>query len=68
MSDVTHVSPAGAPVLDCDSDEVCELVACEICLREIPASAFASDEVADYVQHFFGLECLEIWRRRVGKV
>ncbi len=67
MSDIVHVSPAGAPVLDCSADEVCELIACEICLQEIPASAAQSEEAADYVHYFCGLECLEIWRRRLSR-
>ncbi len=65
MTETAHISPGGAPVLDCGADEICELIACEICLREIPSSAMQSEEVADYVQYFCGLECLEIWRTRL---
>lgn len=67
MKDIVHVSPAGGRVLDCAADDACEPVACEICLQELPESVLTSDEAADYVQYFFGLECLELWRRRAGK-
>ena len=66
MRDIFHVSPAGAPVVDCDADEICESIACEICLQEIPASVAQSEEAADYVHYFCGLECLEIWRKRLS--
>lgn len=39
-------------------------IACEVCLKEIPASEASSDEASDYVAHFCGLECHEIWRRQ----
>lgn len=38
------------------------LLACEVCLKEIPASGAMSDEAKDYVSHFCGLECYEIWK------
>ena len=37
-------------------------VECQICLAEIPASSAKSEESADYVAHFCGLECYEKWR------
>ena len=38
-----------------------ELVACEICLTEIPISEAKNDEVNEYVRHFCGLECYGKW-------
>lgn len=40
------------------------LVACEVCLREIPASEASSCEASDYVVHFCGLDCYEKWRKQ----
>ena len=40
------------------------LVACKVCLREIPVSEASSREASDYVVHFCGLECYEIWRQQ----
>jgi len=56
--------PDGAKILPCDDDEVCEVVSCELCLSEVPASAVATMEVEDYVHHFCGLECLEKWHQQ----
>ena len=39
-----------------------EMVACDICLKEIPVSEARSCEATDYVIHFCGLECYEKWR------
>ena len=36
-------------------------VPCEECLTEIPLSAAAVFEVADYVHYFCGLECYATW-------
>lgn len=41
-----------------------EVIACEVCLREIPTSVAKSAEGPDYVHHFCGLECLGQWRGR----
>ncbi|MEW6313568.1 MAG: DUF3330 domain-containing protein [Pseudomonadota bacterium] len=38
------------------------MVACEVCLTEIPGSAARSVEASDYVHHFCGLDCLERWQ------
>lgn len=43
-----------------------DLVACEICLKELPPHDSHSAEEDDYVQHFCGLECYELWRQ--GKI
>lgn len=37
-------------------------VSCEACLKEIPVSEAKSEEAADYVIFFCGLECYELWR------
>lgn len=39
-------------------------VACQVCLKEIPASEAKSSEAQDYVIYFCGLECYDEWRRR----
>lgn len=44
------------------STENRELVECEICLKEIPASEAKNEEASDYVLHFCGLECFDKWR------
>lgn len=41
-----------------------ELIACEVCLKEVPASDAESAETADYVAHFCGLECYEQWHKQ----
>lgn len=40
------------------------LVACEICLKEVPPNDAANPETDDYVAHFCGLECYEIWKNQ----
>ena len=37
-------------------------VACEVCLNEIPASEAQHAEAGDYVMHFCGLGCYQVWR------
>lgn len=37
-------------------------VACEICMREIPASVAHSHEGTDYVLYFCGNDCFDVWR------
>lgn len=44
------------------STENRELVECEICLKEIPASEAKNEEASDYVLHFCGLECFDKWK------
>lgn len=39
-------------------------IACEICLREVPLSEAENPEAEDYVAHFWGLECFEIWKNQ----
>lgn len=40
-----------------------ELVACEVCLKEVPKSEATVPEAADYVAYFCGLDCYEKWQR-----
>ena len=48
-----------------DRDKVSEppRVPCAVCMREVPRSEASSAEGAEYVLHFFGLECYDLWRR-----
>ena len=39
-----------------------ELISCEICFSEVPVSEANNDEGADYVMHYFGLECYSKWK------
>lgn len=36
-------------------------IACEICMREIPASEAINAEAEEYVVHFCGLDCYRAW-------
>ncbi len=44
-----------------------EQVACEVCLKEIPASAATCDEVDEYVRYFCGWECYATWKEKGGE-
>lgn len=44
-----------------------ELLQCDVCLTEIPASVSQTLEGPDYVHHFCGLDCLEKWREKAEK-
>ena len=44
-----------------------ELIACEICLKEIPISGAKSEEASEYVAHYCGLECYAIWKEQQEK-
>ena len=39
-----------------------EIVACDVCFKEIPISEIKSDEASDYVHHYCGLECFAQWQ------
>lgn len=39
-----------------------DLIACEICLTEIPGTVSGNAEADEYVVHYCGLECYELWR------
>lgn len=40
------------------------LVECEVCLKEIPESAVFTPEGAEYVGHFCGIECYQVFLRQ----
>ncbi len=61
MMNLTH---EGAQVATCANDKACEVVQCEVCMTEVPASVSQSVEGIDYVHHFCGLECLGLWRAK----
>ncbi|MDR4517307.1 MAG: DUF3330 domain-containing protein [Nitrosomonas sp.] len=44
-----------------------ETVACEVCLKEIPASEAKSGEGSDYVLHYCSLECFAKWEAQNEK-
>lgn len=44
-----------------------ELVSCEICLKEVPVSEAKNEEGADYVMHYFGLECYSQWKQQTDE-
>ena len=41
-----------------------EKVACDVCLKEIPASEAKSAEAVDYMHYFCGLECYAKWKKQ----
>ena len=44
-----------------------ELVACEVCMKEVPVSEATVSEAADYVAHFCGLACYDKWKEQRDK-
>ncbi len=58
-----HHSAGGAPVLDCESESLCRVVACAVCLKEVPGDAGLSADVQDYVLYFCGLDCFSAWKQ-----
>jgi hypothetical protein len=43
-----------------------ELLECEVCLKEIPPGSDEYHETDDYVQHYCGIECYQLWK--AGKI
>lgn len=41
-----------------------DLVACEICLKEVPISEAVVPEAAEYFVNFCGLNCYEQWKKQ----
>lgn len=39
-----------------------DLIACEVCLEEIPDSVNQNAEADEYVSNYCGLECYQLWR------
>jgi hypothetical protein len=61
-----RLTPAGGVVAQCSDEETCTIVNCAVCLKEIPADAVKLADAQDYVQHFCGLDCLEVWRKQAA--
>ena len=38
------------------------MIACAVCLAEIPASVARVFEAQDYIQHFCGIDCYKQWQ------
>ena len=54
--------------MDKDSKTVeTELVACEVCMKEVPKSIAQIPEGTDYVLYFCGLDCHEKWKSQQEK-
>lgn len=64
MTKPTHVSQAGGEILPGVDDGGCATTRCTQCMKDVPLSATLSEEGADYMHHFCGLDCLDAWRRR----
>jgi hypothetical protein len=64
--DTRHRSPAGGLVAQCTDEDSCTVFSCEVCLKEIPADAVRITDAQDYVHHFCGLDCLEVWQKRAA--
>ncbi len=41
------------------------LVNCEICAKLVPASEAKVPEAVDYFVHFCGLECYDLWQKKI---
>ena len=61
-----HRNPAGAPVAQCSDEDSCTVLSCEVCLKEVPADSVKVTDAQDYVHHFCGLDCLEIWQEQAA--
>lgn len=42
-----------------------QLVDCEICAKLVPASEAKVAEAIDYFVHFCGLECYDLWQKKI---
>jgi hypothetical protein len=62
--DTRHRSTAGALVAQCSDEDACTVISCAVCLKEIPADAVGRHDAQDYVHHFCGLDCLDVWQKR----
>lgn len=47
-----------------DKSSEVEQVACAVCLKEVPVTEATVPEALDYVVHFCGLECYELWKKQ----
>ena len=41
-----------------------EVLACQICMKEVPKDLSKSAEGVEYVYHFCGQECFEKWEKQ----
>lgn len=41
-----------------------ELIACDVCMKEIPKDVARSEEGRDYVYHFCGQDCFDKWHQQ----
>lgn len=64
--DTPHRTPSGAPIAPCADEDTCTVLTCAVCLKEVPADAVRLTDAQDYVHHFCGLDCLEIWRKQAA--
>lgn len=62
-----NLNPNGGEILPCVEDAVCEITTCAVCMIEIPPSVAKSEEGTDYLQHFCGLDCMEVWQAKAEK-
>ncbi|MDH5534018.1 MAG: DUF3330 domain-containing protein [Betaproteobacteria bacterium] len=46
---------------------VVEMVPCEVCLKEIPASEAKVAEATDYVLYFCGIDCYVQWKEQEAR-
>ena len=46
-------------------DTTHQTVACELCLKEVPASEAVVPEAGDYVAYFCGLDCYQRWHAKL---
>ena len=45
-----------------DGDD--EILACKMCLQEIPISEIKNEEARDYVIHYYGVDCYALWAKQ----
>ncbi|KAB2313595.1 DUF3330 domain-containing protein [Betaproteobacteria bacterium SCN2] len=64
MDEKHKLTPAGAPLLDCEHDHECTVLTCDFCLKDLPERDSVREEGEDYVAHFCGLACFEAWQKR----
>ncbi|HEU4620819.1 MAG TPA: DUF3330 domain-containing protein [Burkholderiaceae bacterium] len=57
-------TPPRAAIEDSAVEEAHPATSCEECLRRIPQDARTGRDLEEYVRHFCGDECYEIWRAR----
>jgi hypothetical protein len=64
--DTKHLNPAGGRVAQCTDETACTVVSCAVCLKEVPADSVRVTDAQDYIHHFCGLDCLEIWQKQAA--